>query len=139
MRISPFWAVVPAAALVIACGAGNTGKDTKGPGAQGAATASSAVASAPAAAGPKHTIALDVTGPKSADVTFGLNGDQSQNNGTALPWHKDLTTNEDFYVVSIVAQSKGTGEIVCRITIDGKLVKENKSTGQFAVVTCSNS
>jgi hypothetical protein len=135
MRLSAFWAVIPVAALVIACGAGSTGKDTKGPGAQGAGSAASAAASK----GPKHTIALDVTGPKAADVTYGLNGDQSQDNGAALPWHKDLTSNEDFYVVSVVAQSKGTGEIACRITVDGKLVKENKSTGQYAVVTCTNS
>lgn len=128
------WTFAAAAAVALAglaCSAGQ--KDTQGPGAQGSASGATSTAG-----GPKHTIKLEVVGPASASVTYGLGGDQSQENDAKLPWTKDLTSNESFLIVSVVAQSKGTGDITCRITVDGKVVKENKSSGQYAVVTCTS-
>ena len=116
------------ALLAAACGSGDT--DTAGPGAQGGG-------SAPVAAKGKKSIVLEVSGPKSADVTYSLGSDTSQEGGAKLPWKKELTSGEALIIPSIVAQSKGTGEIACKITIDGKIAKENKSSGQFAVVTCT--
>ncbi|WP_309115951.1 MmpS family transport accessory protein [Saccharothrix sp.] len=55
-----------------------------------------------------------------------------------LPWSKqiELPPGEAMQFVSIVAQAgKGTTEITARITVDGKVVKEGKSSGQYAVVT----
>lgn len=128
MRKLAVAALIATAAIALACS--TPAKDVAGPGAQG---------SAPAASGPKHTIKLEVSGPATADITFALTGDTSQEVGAKLPWTKELTSNADFLLPSIVAQSKGTGEIVCRITVDGKVTKENKSSGQFAVVTCTGS
>lgn len=49
------------------------------------------------------------------------------------------TSNESLLIVSLIAQSKGTsGDISCKITVNGAVVKENKSSGEYAVVICSN-
>lgn len=114
------------AATVLACGSGTS--DTAGPGVQDKAEDSKA--------GGKKVV-LEVTGPKSADITYGLGTDQSQDNGAKLPWKKELTSKETLIIPTVVAQSKGSGEITCKITVDGKVVKENASSGQFAVVTCT--
>lgn len=112
------------ALLAVACGSGD--KDTAGPGSGGGNGKSGGKA-----------VVLEVTGPKSADVTYGLGTDQSQEQGVALPWKKEMTSNESMLIVTLLAQNKGTGDISCKITIDGKTVKENKSSGQYATVTCS--
>ncbi|WP_431728255.1 MmpS family transport accessory protein [Verrucosispora sp. TAA-831] len=116
------------ALMAIACGAGES--DTAGPGAQDQA------AGAADKKGEKKVI-LEVTGPKTADVTYGLGADQSQDNGAKLPWKKELTSKEAIIIPTIVAQSKGSSKIKCKITVDGEVVKENASEGEFAVVTCT--
>jgi hypothetical protein len=116
------------AATAIACGAGSS--DTAGPGSQDDGTE--------AKSGDK-TIVLEVTGAKAgADITYGLGTDQSQEQGAKVPWKKELTSSESLIIATVVAQNKGSGEIKCKITIDGEVVKENKSSGEFAVVTCNN-
>lgn len=134
-----YFAITVAAATILACGSGGSGtSDTQGPGAQqgsGSGQPSTVV-------GPKHRIVLEVTATKAkdADVTYSLTTDQSQENGAKLPWKKELTSNESLLIVSVVAQSKGTsGDIACKITVNGAVVKENKSSGEYAIVTCSNS
>lgn len=87
----------------------------------------------------EKTILLEVTGPETADVTYGIGVDQTQALGSKLPWKHEATSTQDPLITVITAQSKSNGDIVCKISIDGKLVKENKSSGEFAVVTCSNS
>ncbi len=115
------------AALALACGNGGT-DDVAGPGAQDkGSTANDG----------KKKIVLEVAGPKSADITFGLGADQSQEQGAKLPWKKELTSGEAVIIPTVVAQSKASGKITCKITIDGKLAKENSSSGEFAVVTCT--
>lgn len=110
------------AAFAVGCGAGSD--DTAGPGVQDEKK------------GGGKKVVLEVKGPKTADVTYGLGTDQSQENGAKLPWKKEMTSSEDVLIASLVAQSKGTGEITCTITVDGKVAKTNKSSGEFAVVTC---
>lgn len=115
-----------AAATLLACGSGG---DAAGPGAQDDA-------------GDKKSggksIVLEVTGAKSADITYGLGADQSQEQGAKVPWKKELTSKESLLIATIVAQNKGSGTIGCKITIDGKVAKENTSKGDYAVVTCTN-
>ncbi len=115
-----------AATVAIACGAG--GDDVAGPGAQDAAAGGGTA---------KKTIVIEVTGAKKADVTYGLNTDQSQANGTAVPWKKTLTTTEPLTIVTLLAQNKGGGTISCKITVDGKVVKTNSSEGEYAIATCT--
>jgi len=83
------------------------------------------------------TIVMEVNGPAQADITYGIGADQSQDNGASLPWKKQASSAVRPRVVVVSAQSKGTGEITCKISIDGAVVKENRSSGEFAVVTCS--
>jgi hypothetical protein len=44
-----------------------------------------------------------------------------------------------FGVYSLTAQSGGSGAITCRITVDGEVISEQTSNGQYAVVSCSGS
>ena len=129
MRKTTIAALALTACTAIACGSGAT--DTQGPGSQGAKAAEPAK-------GKAKKIVLEVTGPKTADITYGLGTDTSQENGAKVPWKKELSSVESLLIVTVMAQSKGTsGDIGCKVTVDGKVVKENKSSGQYAVVTCT--
>lgn len=123
-------ALCVAVGIVAALSGGGGGtENTAGPGAQGAATEK-------ATSG--KTIVMEVTASKSkaADVTYGLNADQSQDQGVKLPWKKELSSGEVVTIAVLLAQNKGSGEISCKISVDGEVVKENKSSGQYAIVTC---
>lgn len=73
------------------------------------------------------------------DVTYELGSDQSQANGSASPWSKTATSPDAVTMASVVAQSQGDGggTVSCSITLDGKVVKTNTSSGSYAVVTCT--
>lgn len=121
------------ALVAIACSAGES--DTAGPGAQDQV---SETGDANSENEGDTTIVMEVTGPKTADITYSLGADSSQENGATLPWKKELTSKESFLLPNIVAQmGSGSGKIECKITIDGELVKENASSGEYAVVTCT--
>jgi hypothetical protein len=111
-------------------GDGGGTENTAGPGAQGAA---------PEKATAGRKIVMEVTGAKKADITYGLDADQSQDQGAKVPWKKELTSTETMTIAVIVAQNKGSGTISCKISLDGKVVKENSSKGEYAVVTCEAS
>ena len=85
-----------------------------------------------------HTILLEVTGPVTADITYSAVGQQAQELGAALPWVKTVTIRSELPIATVLAQSKGVGEIRCKITKDGKVTRENVSNGQYSVVTCSS-
>lgn len=115
------------AAFAIACSSG--GGDVAGPGAGDSGDE--------IGGGDTKTIVLKITGPKKADITYGLNADQSQANGAKLPWTKKMSSSEAFTIATVSAQNTGSGEISCQITVNGKVVKTNKSTGEYSIVTCS--
>jgi hypothetical protein len=122
--------------LSLACSAGAKGGTTHGP---GGVTSTGATGAPSAKAG--HTIVFEVTGSgvkRATSISYGIGGNQSQDNGAALPWQKQTTSDDSFLILSLVAQSGGTsGSISCKITVDGKVVVDNTSQGQYAVVTCS--
>jgi hypothetical protein len=118
-------AIVAAALVALGCGVGD---DTSGGGGLNLG-------------GAEKSIVLEVTGAdgaEQADITFGVGASQSQENGSALPWKKELTEDGALIIATVLAQNKGGGAISCRITIDGEVVKEATSTGEYAVVTCTN-
>lgn len=88
--------------------------------------------------GAEKSVVFEVTGAQAADITYGIGTDQSQDLGVTVPWRKELKSKDSVLITVLTAQNKGAGEIACKITVDGKVVKENKSQGEFAVVTCSN-
>lgn len=73
---------------------------------------------------------------------------QQQDNNAAPPWTKTVSA-EDSWVKSFVLTGQmnpvldGSAQdgttITCRITVDGEVVAEQTSTGQYAIVTCSAS
>lgn len=123
----------PLIAATLACGSSSS---TKGPGMDGGSSSS-------APAGTKasgHSIVFEVTGAGTAsNISYGVGGNMSQANGQALPWKQEATSEDTFLITTLSAQNGGSGEIGCRITIDGKVKVENKSSGQYAVVTCTGS
>jgi hypothetical protein len=89
--------------------------------------------------GAEKTIIMEIGGNgKSADVTYQIGTNQSQDNGAKLPWKKETSSKDSVIITVLTAQAKDGKEITCKVTVDGKVVSENKSSGEFAIVTCSN-
>jgi hypothetical protein len=84
-----------------------------------------------------HTVVYKVYGSATAgSITYGTPSGQEQRNGVRLPWTKKLKVDQ-FDVLVITAQNGGSGVIHCSISVDGKAVKRARSSGAYAVVTCS--
>ncbi|HEY4455088.1 MAG TPA: MmpS family transport accessory protein [Pseudonocardiaceae bacterium] len=144
--------------IVIAATAGNSGNKNTGNPAPSAATSAaaspaqgaaaqpttSAVAAAPPAAPAQDTIVYTVTGGHAGDITYISPGESVQESQltdrTALPWSKTWTLDPSGYEqfsLTIEAQNAGGGTIGCSITVNGKVIAQNSSSGEYSVVTCS--
>ena len=55
-----------------------------------------------------------------------------------MSWRKEVSVDRGFSITSLSAQNGRVGEIKCRISVDGKVVKEATSFGQYAVVSCNS-
>lgn len=71
---------------------------------------------------------------------------QSQDNQATPPWTKELDVSDSFFksftltgqMNPVLDGSAADGTtITCRITVDDKVVAEQTSTGQYAIVTCN--
>ena len=91
-------------------------------------------------------VVYDVTGT-STDTnivysTYADGGSKSENaSGQPLPWTKSITVKKggtfDFSSFSVVATAGADGgDVACKITVAGKVVAEQSSTGQYATVSC---
>lgn len=107
--------------------------------------ASAAPSSAPAAG---RTVTYDVTGDGGAASnisysTFNGGGGGSESAANApLPFQKVIplqaSTILSSSVFSLVGQAGQNGTTIsCKITVDGKVIAQQTSTGAYAVVTCS--
>lgn len=87
-------------------------------------------------------VKYEVMGGQGADITFSTDGggEVSQENGAKTPWSKTVKIKGDPFLntYSVLAQNKGGGTIRCKITVDGEVVKENQSKGQFAIADCTH-
>jgi beta-lactam-binding protein with PASTA domain len=97
--------------------------------------------SAPPVVSDTDTVTYTVTGRSAGTITYeNSTGDTSQvTDTTRLPWKISFTEptgSEGFLYVS--AQNAGSGTIGCAISINGQVVKQNTSTGAYAIVDCSN-
>lgn len=148
------WIVGGAVVLVIIisaiAGAGG-GDDTAAtsPNASEAAASAPAATSAPASSTTAtKTVVYKVEGTGSASSISWLtinNGQSSQEQATnaALPWEKTITVPQDqwanFSSFTLTAQNgQSSGPIHATITVDGKVVADQTSTGQYAVVTANS-
>jgi len=137
-------------ALIVIISVANGGKTDKTEPTTPAAAAPTQDTPAPAAPPTQEAkkpasrvVVYEVTGAGQAlNITYTTDGMTSSEQvaAAALPWTKqlELPAGQALQVVSVVAQAgDGTPEIAAKITVDGKVVKEGKSSGQFAVVTVS--
>lgn len=96
--------------------------------------------STPASSTAADAVVYTVTGKRAGTITYqNSNGDASQvTDTTKLPWTYSFTEPfgaRGFLYVS--AQNAGTGSIECSISVNGQVVKQNTSTGTYAIVTCT--
>ncbi|MCE5292482.1 MAG: MmpS family protein [Nocardiaceae bacterium] len=86
------------------------------------------------------TVHYEITSDGTVDVTETamVNGSiaQNQQQDVATPYSKDVEISGVGKNMNIMAQAKDGTEVGCTITVDGKEVANQKSSGQYAVVTC---
>lgn len=111
----------------------------------GVLMASATIASIPTAgATPDHTkvpVRYDLTGTGVASyVTYQVQNGQAHATDVTLPWSIQLTgsmTNAASPAsYSLSAQTAGPGALTCTVTVNGKVISQNTSTGDPARVLC---
>jgi hypothetical protein len=74
------------------------------------------------------------------DVTYLDQDNQTiRRSGIPLPWRIEFTNTQRNPTYILEAQRKGGGDngpVLCRITVDGKVLDETTGTGQYAAVNC---
>ena len=122
--------------LMAACIAAGT-TSTQPTSAPGGAPAPSAPAEEPAA--DQAVVVYEVTGKKASNITFSTDGagSVSQEASIGLPWRKEITVERGVAIGTLSAQNAGSDSITCKITVDGQVVRQAKSSGQFSVVSCT--
>lgn len=101
------------------------------------------------AAATTHTVVYSVSGAaQDADVTYstftnGTSGTE-QSSSTPLPFTKTITVNGskdslsfNSFDLSAMNGAVDTGTISCTVTVDGKTIASQTSSGSFASVNCS--
>jgi hypothetical protein len=92
-------------------------------------------------------VVYDVTGTSTdTSITYstysnGASGSETASN-QPLPWTKSITVKKggtfDFNSFSVTATTgQDGGDVACKITVAGKVVSEQASSGQFAMVSCN--
>jgi hypothetical protein len=84
-------------------------------------------------------VVFEVQGTGTAgNITYTTDTDSSAREASVrLPWRKELqVTQPGVSATTVTAQNKSSGEIRCRISVDGKVIKEVSSSGLFTVVSC---
>ncbi|MGY1741151.1 MULTISPECIES: MmpS family transport accessory protein [unclassified Blastococcus] len=95
-----------------------------------------------------YTLESDAPSISATYATADANGvGTSQENNVPAPWSKTVTAEDSLargFVLTgamnpVLDQSAPDGTtITCRITVDGEVVAEQTSTGQYAVVSCTS-
>jgi len=128
------WIVGGVLVLLLVVGIAGGGKDAAPAG------SSSAGGSTPAVSSSTATVVYEVTGSgRASSVTYNSDGGGSiaQEASVKLPWRKEISVDRGFSITTVSAQNAGSGSITCRIIVDGEVVKENTSSGQYSIVTCT--
>ena len=76
-----------------------------------------------------------------AQVTYTTKSFGIEQRTVKLPWRKEVAANPDAYAgMTVAAQNRGTsGSVTCEMLHNGKRIARNKSSGAFAVVSCTAS
>ena len=156
-------AIALAAAVPIGLGVLGSSDDefeasrTEGTVAFGTPTGSSPAGTAPAGTGPAGTapavgapddgaaaqppaaaqVTYEVTGSGSAGtITVGRGTSVTQVSGAELPWQQTSPVAAEPTEYSVSAAG-GSGEITCRIVVDGAVLSEESEDGDYSAVSCS--
>lgn len=91
-------------------------------------------------------VVYDVTGTSTDTTivysTYSDGGSKSETTSNqALPWTKSVTVKKggtfDFSSFSVVATAGADGgDVACKVSVGGKVVSEQTSSGQYATVSC---
>lgn len=96
----------------------------------------------------KLTVKFDAWGAGTADITYTVGSSYNTPTGVTLPWSQTaetqaasvtMTSLQVTRMPSFESYSAGTaptGEIGCRLTMNGTVVEEHTATGDMAMVTC---
>ena len=101
--------------------------------------ASTAEAQDSDAPGPAGIVTYEVGGPGPAGTITYADGTGSMTEvaSVRLPWRKEIAVEHGLTVTALSAQNKSAGDIWCRISLNGAVVKEARAAGQFAVASCT--
>ena len=101
--------------------------------------ASTAEAQDSDAPGPAGIVTYEVGGPGPAGTITYADGTRgtTEVKSVRLPWRKEIPVERGLTVTTLSAQNKSAGDIWCRISLNGAVVKEARAAGQFAVASCT--
>lgn len=93
------------------------------------------------------TVIYEVAGTaRTADVTYETPSGVGQQTGVDVPMTRETDGTPGIHYafpagafIYISAQNGGSGDITCRITVDGVVVSENTASGDYAIATCKGS
>lgn len=99
-----------------------------------------------------HTVAYEVSGTGNitkADISYYVSDGSNHSSNVsaddqALPWNKSVTVKGDLSGFVLTANTPITGAsakgtLSCSLSVDGKVVSTDRSTGSASLVTCSGS
>jgi hypothetical protein len=84
-------------------------------------------------------VTYEVTGDGPATIQYlKADGQVESLSGESLPWRTELRMPKGNFLVSLTASRDGggSGQITCRVLVDGKTVAERTSAGTLAIVAC---
>lgn len=87
-------------------------------------------------------VVYDVTDTSRGTVSLtyeNAGGNSQQESNAVTPWGKRYSMDSGDFVYVSAQRGQGTGTVRCTITIDGEVVEQAESTGEFVIATCSGS
>lgn len=88
----------------------------------------------------QHTVLYEVSGTGSGvSISYSEgSGGTSRVSDASLPWSKTVTTTGfSFLLLSATNSYTSSGTVACKITVDGKVVKEASGSGKGGTASCS--
>jgi hypothetical protein len=76
---------------------------------------------------------------QASEVSY-ASGDASsvaQRTPVSLPWSQDINIRDEFFVPSLSARNAGSGQITCRIAVNGAVVSEVTTEGSGSIAICT--
>lgn len=88
-----------------------------------------------------YEVTVTITNPdlipvRSVDVTMATPSGITQRAGEGVPFSQSYTFGSGAAVVLSAQAGSGTGDVTCRITVNGLVISENTATGDYAVAMC---